>query len=73
MNTVNQTVKNATKTPMVALTENERTIFNIIVQDGTQSEGKNICADCESNGIELDSVYRVAVSKGKRITSVKAR
>lgn len=71
MNTVNQTVKNATKTPMVALTENERTIFNIIVQDGTQSEGKNICADGESNGIELDSVYRVAVSKGKRITSVK--
>jgi hypothetical protein len=71
MKTVNQTVQNAAKASMVALTENERTIFNIIVQNGTQSEGKNICADGESNGIELDSVYRVAVSKGKRITSVK--
>ena len=71
MKTVNQTVQNAAKAPMVALTENERTIFNIIVQNGTQSGGKDIRHDGESNGICLDDVYRVAVSFGKRKTSVK--
>ena len=54
----------------VVLTPNELEIFTIIVENGTHGAGDFRC-DGESNGIELDCVYRVAVSRGKRITSVK--
>ena len=68
MTTVNKDCEGTTN---VVLTENEMTIFRIIVTKGTHGGGVDLTADGESNGIELPDVYRVAVAEGKRKTSVK--
>lgn len=68
MTTVN---KDCDITMNVVLTENEMTIFRIIVTRGTHGGGKDLTADGESNGIELPEVYGAAVAEGKRKTSVK--